>query len=153
MVYIILSFIPWIVYWVLCGLGFGFGIFLSLIISLILIVLQRMWKSYSLMDFASLVYFGLASVCTFIFNLEFFVQQCGFAGYFALFLMAAFSIAAKQPFTFKVARKDWPESYWKEKSFLLINNIISAVWMFIFIVNALLFCFPQHPIGCFSPIF
>lgn len=149
MVYILVSFIPWVVYWVLCGLGFGIGVFFPFLISLILIVPQRRWKSYNLMDVASFIYFGFASLGTFIFNLEFFVRQCGFAGYFALFLMAAFSIAVKQPFTFKVARKDWPEAYWKEKSFILINNIISAVWMFIFMVNAVLFLLITTPYSVF----
>jgi len=145
MVYITVSFIPWIVYWVLCGLGFRLGVFFSFVISLILIMPQIKWKVYDLMDFASLLYFGLAVVGTFIFSLEFFVENCGFAGYFVLFLMAAFSIATKKPFTFKVARKDWPEAYWRERSFLLINNIISAVWAFIFMVNAVLFLLLTTP--------
>ncbi|MBS7625348.1 thiamine pyrophosphate-binding protein, partial [Candidatus Bathyarchaeota archaeon] len=53
--------------------------------------------------------------------------------------MAASSITMKSPFTFKVAKRDWPEAYWREKSFLLINNIISAAWTIIFIANALIF--------------
>lgn len=139
MVYITVSFIPWIIYWSLCGLGLKIGVLLSLIISLIITALQKTWKDYNPMDLASLLYFGAASICTFILNLELFIQYCGFAGYLALLLMAAISIAIKQPFTFKVAKRDWPESYWREKSFLLINNIISAVWAFIFLANSILF--------------
>ncbi|MCX8170579.1 MAG: NAD(P)/FAD-dependent oxidoreductase [Candidatus Bathyarchaeota archaeon] len=137
--YIMVSFIPWVIYWVLCGFGFRLSVLLSLITSLILIVPQRIWRSYGLMDITSLIFFSLASLCTFIFGLEFFIHQCGFAGYLTLFLMAALSIAVKQPFTFKVAKKDWPESYWREKSFLLINNVVSAAWALIFGANALIF--------------
>ncbi|MDW8050442.1 MAG: hypothetical protein RMI99_05215 [Nitrososphaerota archaeon] len=105
MVYIVVSFIPWIVYWILCGLGFRLGVLLSFIISIILVMPQRMWKSYNLMDLSSIVYFSLASIGTFIFNLDFFVQYSGPAGYFALFLMAAFSIAIKQPLRLKFLGK------------------------------------------------
>ena len=44
----------------------------------------------------------------------------------------------RSPFTLKVAKRDWPETYWREKSFLLINDIISAAWMLIFTINALI---------------
>lgn len=139
MIYIFLSFMPWIVYWVLCGFGFEFGIILSLAISAILATFQKIWKSYNFMDLFSIFYFILAAIGTFIFKLEFFVQESGFAGYFALFLMAAFSMVFKQPFTFIVSKKDWPEAYWKERSFLLVNYIVSAIWMMIFFTNAILF--------------
>ncbi|MEM0348298.1 MAG: FAD-dependent oxidoreductase [Zestosphaera sp.] len=145
MAYIVVSFVPWILYWVLCGLGFKLGVFLSLVMSFILVIPQKKWRSYNLMDLVSIIYFILASAGTYVFNLEFFVQQCGFTGYFALFLMGAFSLIVKQPFTFKVAKKDWPESYWREKSFLLINNVVSLVWTLIFIVNAILFLLTRKP--------
>jgi len=54
-------------------------------------------------------------------------------------------LVVKRPFTFKVAKKDWPESYWREKSFLLINNIVSLVWTLISIVNAILFLPTRMP--------
>lgn len=66
MVYIVVSYVPWIVYWVLCGLGFRLGVFLPFIISLILVIPQKRWRSYNLMDLACLIYFGLASVGIYI---------------------------------------------------------------------------------------
>ena len=53
--------------------------------------------------------------------------------------MALFSLIIKQPFTFQVSKRDYPEIYWKEKTFLAINNIITGVWAAIFIVNATIF--------------
>jgi len=44
------------------------------VISIILIIPQKKWKSYNLMDLVSLIYFSLASAGTYVFNLEFFVQ-------------------------------------------------------------------------------
>lgn len=140
MIYIMISFIPWIIYWILCGLGFEFGVFVSLIIStIIFVVFQIVQKNYDLMNITSFIYFSLVFIVTYFFNSNFFVLYSGFTGYFVLFLMAVFSIIIKQPFTFKVSKRDWPEVYWKEKSFLFINNVISIVWMIIFLVNSFLY--------------
>ena len=42
MVYMFISFVPWIIYWVLCDFGFGLGVIVAFIISL-LVSLPRIW--------------------------------------------------------------------------------------------------------------
>lgn len=91
------------------------------------------------MDLSSAFYFAVAALGTLVFNLNTFIEYSGFAGYLALFLMATISIIVRQPFTLQVSKRDWPEAYWKEKSFLAINNIISSLWAAIFAVNSILF--------------
>lgn len=91
------------------------------------------------MDLTSLLYFSTATTATFIFNLNIFVEKSGFLGYSVLFLMVLFSLIIKQPYTLQVSKRDYPEIYWKEKSFLAINNIITGVWVVIFIANAITF--------------
>jgi len=143
--YILTSFIPWIVYWVLCGVGNRLGIVIPFIISLFLILSQIRKRDFNLMDIISTLYFGIAAVITFALNLNIFVENSGFLGYFALFLMALFSLIIKQPYTLQVSKRDYPEIYWKEKSFLAINNIITGVWTIIFIANATIFLFLDIP--------
>ncbi|MEM4600076.1 MAG: NAD(P)-binding protein, partial [Candidatus Methanomethylicaceae archaeon] len=138
MVYIAFSFIPWILYWILSGFGFSFSVLLAFTASMAILVPQIRRREYYFMDTFSVIYFSIASICTLIFRMNVFVEYSGFIGYLALSLMAVSSIAMKSPFTFRVAKKDWPEAYWREKSFLLINNIISATWTIIFIANALI---------------
>ena len=139
MLYILVSFTPWIVYWTLSSIGNILGIIIPLIIALLLIIPQIIKRDFNLMDTTSMLYFSISTIGTFIFGLDIFMKQSGFLSYLALFFMAMFSLIIKQPFTFKVAKKDYPEIYWKEKSFMLINNIISGVWGAIFIVNAIIF--------------
>jgi len=146
MLYILVSFIPWIVYWILCGFGNPLGITASLIISIILILPQILKRSFNLMDLVSLIYFSLAFISTFILNLNIFLENSGFLGYLALFLMASFSIAIGQPYTLQVSKRDYPRVYWKDKSFLTINNIITAVWAGIFLLNSVIFLFLQFPL-------
>jgi len=146
MLYILVSFIPWIVYWILCGFGNPLGITVPLIISIVLILPQILKRSFNLMDLVSLIYFSLAFISTFILNLNIFLENSGFLGYLALFLMASFSIAIRQPYTLQVSKRDYPRVYWKDKSFLTINNIITAVWAGIFLLNAVIFLFLQFPL-------
>ena len=145
MLYILVSFIPWIVYWILCGMGNKLGVVIPLVISLILIIPQILKRDFNFMDVVSLLYFSIATTGTFIFNLNIFVEKNGFLGYFTLFLMALFSLISKQPYTLQVSKRDYPEIYWKEKSFLTINNIITGIWAIIFIINATIFLLLDIP--------
>ena len=139
MFYMIISFVPWIVYWVLCGTGNATGIVIALVIASLLTIPQIRRMDFNLMDLTSLLYFGTATISTFIFNLNVFVERSGFLGYFALFLMALVSVIIKQPFTFQASKRDYPEIYWKERSFIVINNLITGAWAGIFIANATIF--------------
>jgi len=132
MLYILLSFIPWILYWVLCGIGLRIGILVSLIVSLLILMPQVRRKEFNLMDVASLMFFSVGAIAVFIFNLRVFVEKPGFLGYLALFLMAAFSLIIKHPFTFQVSKRDYPEIYWKIPWFLKINSFVTAIWAFNF---------------------
>lgn len=145
MLYILVSFAPWVVYWVLCGMGNRLGVVISLAISLLLVIPQIRKREFNLMDVTSLLYFSTATAFTFIFNLNVFVEKSGFLGYSVLFLMALFSLIIKQPYTLQVSKRDYPEIYWKEKSFLIINNIITGVWAVIFIANATIFLLLDIP--------
>ena len=139
MLYILFSFTPWVVYGVICGMGNKIGVVISLAISLFLVIPQIHKKELNSMELFSFLYFSTATTATFIFNLNIFVEKSGFLGYLTLFLMALFSLIIKKPFTFQVSKRDYPEIYWKEKSFLVINNIITGVWAVIFIANATIF--------------
>ena len=139
MLHILISFVPWIVYWMLCKMRNMLGVVIPLVIILLLIIPQIRRRDFNLMDVASLLYFSIATTATFIFNLSIFIEKSGFLGYFTLFLMALFSLIVKQPYTLQVSKRDYPEVYWKERSFLAINNIITGVWVIIFMANAAIF--------------
>jgi len=146
MLYMFVSFVPWILYWTLCSMDYKLGVAIPLAISLILLVPQIRNRDFNPLDVASLLYFSVATAATFIFSLDLFVEKSGFLGYSALFLMALLSIIVKRPFSFQVAKRDYPEVYWREKSFLMINNVITSVWMIIFAINAVMFLILSKPL-------
>ena len=139
MIFIVLSFIPWITYWTLCGTNRVLAVILPLAMTLILIIPQVPQKEFNIMDIVSLLYFAAASIFTFAFNLSVFIEKSGFLGYSTLCLMALFSIIIGRPYTLQVSKRDYPEVYWKDKSFLNINRTITWVWTVIFMANAVIF--------------
>jgi len=145
MVYILVSFVPWIIYWVLCGMGNESGVVVAFAISLFLMASQIRRRDFNPMEFTSALYFTIAVAGTFIFNLNIFVENSGFLGYIVLFLMAVSSLIVKQPFTLQVSKRDYPEIYWKDKMFLTINNLITIVWAAIFLSNAAVFLLLTMP--------
>ena len=142
MLFILISFIPWIVYWTLCGLGLRVGVLISLVIAIILVAYQARLREFNPMDLTSLAYFTAASMATYIFDLEIFIERPTFLGYLTLFAMASISIAVGNPFTLQVSKRDYPERdypevYWREKTFLLVNDAISGMWSMIFLLNSI----------------
>jgi hypothetical protein len=63
----------------------------------------------------------------FFFGLNVFIERSGFLGYLTLFTMAALSLAIKQPFTFQVSKRDYPEVYWRDKLFIARNLIVYSL--------------------------
>lgn len=53
--------------------------------------------------------------------------------------MAVISVIIKQPYTLQISKRDYPEIYWKDRSLLAINNLITMVWTGIFLLNAVVF--------------
>lgn len=147
MLFILASFAPWIVYWVLCGVGNPLGVAAGLALSAALVVLQAWRGELGIMDAVSLLYFSAAAVGVYVFNMKEFVDHSGFLGYSTLFLMATVSLLAKQPFTFQVSKRDYPEIYWKDRAFLLINSVIAGVWAAVFAFNAIVYLVAGFPLN------
>lgn len=138
MLWIAVSFLPWILYWVVSGLGDPAGIGLALLVSGGLTAAGFRRRRLYLMDGVSFCFFAAAAAVTYGFGNSVFVTKSGFLGYLALFFMAAGSVVAGKPFTFQVAKEDYPAVYWDDPAFRQTNVIISLVWAGIFFANAFL---------------
>jgi all-trans-retinol 13,14-reductase len=144
-VYIFVSFVPWIVYWIVCGFGNAYGIAISLLISLLLLIPQVQKRDFNLMDVVSFTYFLIALIGTFVLKINIFVENSGFLGYVVLFFMASISLVLKKPYTLQVSKRDYPEIYWKDKSFLAINNAITFIWSIVYFLNAIIYLLFKVP--------
>lgn len=108
MVYILFSFVPWIIYWSSANTKNIFSIFVPFIVSIILLYPQIKNKDFNLMDIFTFFYFLFALSVSVLIKTEIFYYKSGLFGYFTLFIMALFSIIIKNPYTFQVSKKDYP---------------------------------------------
>jgi len=147
MLFMLVSFAPWIAYWFLCGMGSSLGVAAGLALSVTVTLLQAWRSALSIMDAVSLLYFSVAAVSTYAFKAKGFVELSGFLGYSTLFLMAVASLLARRPFTFQVSKRDYPEVYWRDKTFLFINNVIAGLWAAVFAFNASVYLAVASPLN------
>ena len=136
MCYIFVSFIPWIVYWVM---GTVESIIIALIILVLLLIPQVIKANFNIMDVVSLLYFSSALIGTLVFDMDIFIVRPRLLGYSVLSFMALFSLIIKQPYTLQVSKRDYPEVMWKDESFLAINNVITVAWLVIFLASAVIY--------------
>ncbi|MCD5417455.1 FAD-dependent oxidoreductase [Candidatus Bipolaricaulota bacterium] len=135
MISMIVSFTPWIAYWIITGMEIQWGIFLAFAVSVFLLFLDRIQQSFSFMNMFSTGYFLVATVSLAAFGHALFVEQSRTLGYLALFIMASTSVLLKRPFTYQVSKKGYSETYWEDPLFLTINNVIAAFWALVFLTN------------------
>lgn len=127
LLYILISFVPWILYWTLSGSGTPVGIIFGLTVSIFLLVPQIHRRILNPMDLASIIFFVIAGIVTYLFNSRLFIDNSGFMGYLALLVMAVISLLVKQPYTMQVSKRDYPKVYWNDPIFLLVNSVITGV--------------------------
>ncbi len=139
MIYIFVSFAPWIIYWSLCRVNTWLGLIIPFVISLVLVSMQVPKRDLNIMDIVSLLYFSIATICTFMLDMHIFIDKCGFLGYLALFIMSTISVAIGRPYTLQCAKRDYPRVYWRDKLFIKINSIITILWSIIFAINSIIF--------------
>jgi len=144
--YILVSFIPWILYWFLTGFAGGFGVVLAFVSSLAIVFIELFRRELGLMDMVTALYFLVAFIAVFFFGLNVFIGRSGFLGYLTLFAIAVLSLAIKQPFTLQVSKRDYPEVYWRDKLFIAINNVITVAWSLVFLVNASVYLLLEPPL-------
>ena len=142
-----ISFIPWIVYWVLSGIEEPIGIVLGLVLSLILLTPQIIKKEINIFDSASFLYFSIALIGWYILNIDAFIEMSGFLGYFTMFLLAVVSVIIKRPYTLQVSKRDYPREYWDKPEFIKVNTLITMLWALIYISNAFLFQYSPKPLN------
>jgi putative sterol carrier protein len=138
MVWTFLAFLPWILYWVLAGMGhttaailLGFGV------SLAINGYRFAVRKVKILDVVSLVFLSIATLVTLVLRSDFMVFYGGVLSDTTLALMAWGSLIIGNPFTYDYAKEDWDKAFWDNPIFIKTNQIITAAWGVIFTVQAL----------------
>ncbi len=138
MVWTFVAFTPWILYWVLAGMGYTTAAILSgLGLSLAINGYRFAVRKMKILDAVSLVVLAVFTFVTLVLGSDLLVFYGGVVSDAALALMAWGSLIAGNPFTYDYAKEDWEEVFWDNPIFVRTNQIITVVWGVIFTVQAL----------------
>ena len=143
-----LLFAPWIAYWVLCGLGYRAGVLAGLALAALVYAASRRMGG-SMMASATIVYFMAAASLTFILGLRWLIDYSGTLGYGFLCAMCTLSLAIKNPFTYEVSKRDYPEVYWSTPEFRMVNMQLTTLWAGLFLACSIINLLP-HPLSLAS---
>ena len=139
MIWIFVAFVPWILYWGLSGPGlWTFAVSAALVTSLALVLYRLRQRQVKAMEAVTLAFFATHFLVTVVLNSAFFKQYGVVLNSATLALMAWGTLLAGSPFTYQYARESWPRELWNDPLFRRTNEIITAVWGIIFVVNTAL---------------
>ncbi len=137
---VFVGFIPWILYWSFSGPGLWTVAILGGLISAAGLVAWRyiIRRDVKTMEVVTLGFFVVHAILTLVLGSSFLKTYGPIANSLVLAGMAFGTLAMKNPFTYQYAKEDWDKSYWNDPAFIKINEIITSVWGWIFVFNALL---------------
>ncbi|MFN8472857.1 MAG: NAD(P)/FAD-dependent oxidoreductase [Anaerolineae bacterium] len=139
MVLILVSFVPWILYWTLSGFGYReLGVAAGLVAAVIFNVYRWRQHGLKIMELVTLAFFAVNFLFTDMLGSSLFITYGPVLTNGTLALMAWGSLLAGSPFTYEYARDDWDKAFWDNPYFRLINQIVTGVWGVVFTVNTLL---------------
>jgi len=134
-----IAFVPWILYWVLAGVGHTTAAVLSgLAVSLALNGYRFAIRKVKILEVVSLAFLAVSAFVTLVLRSDLLVFYGGVLSNVTLALMAWGSLIAGNPFTYDYAKEDWDEAFWSDPIFVKTNQIITAVWGGIFTIQALM---------------
>ncbi len=139
MVWTVLGFVPWIIYWVLTGMGnTRAAILAGLGFSLALNVYRFARRKVKILDAVSLAFLAISAFVTFVLGSDLLASYGGVLSDLTLASVAWGSLLAGNPFTLDYAKEDWDQAFWDNPIFVETNQIITAVWGGVFTVQMLL---------------
>jgi pimeloyl-ACP methyl ester carboxylesterase len=128
---LIISFIPWILYFAVSNSNTHSQILATSIACLTLIIFQRRELSKKfIFDWATLLFFVTLLIMFIFLKNAWLANHANTLSNIILALIAWFSLSIRLPFTLQYAREQVDRAYWKTPLFLQINYIITGAWAF-----------------------
>ena len=134
-----LGYVAWIVYGVFAGndrwLSAGLA---GAVITAVVVALEYRRRAIKVMDCTSLGYFA-AAMLTVLVSGTALLQRYHLVLVWGVFaVVAGITLIAGVPFTFQYAREQAPRELWNDPAFYQMNRRLTAVWVVIFTLGAVL---------------
>ncbi|SFU76092.1 all-trans-retinol 13,14-reductase [Clostridium sp. DSM 8431] len=141
MIYLTISYIPWIVYWSISAELKPYGGIAALILELILILYGKISNKFSFMDLFSVLYFITTIIANYIFKTDYLIVGDGYFGYAALLSMSLISMLMKRPFMGYYVEKDWKNYNLTKSKIDKLSIFQTKVWTVVFFIDIWVFVF------------
>lgn len=144
---IFLSFLPWIVFWVLSGRGnYQIAVLAATAVVILLNVRDIRRRNIKILDLGTLIFFIILAGISFSSEAVWIDHYSAPLSDGAMFLIAGISLVIRKPFTLQYAREQVDPKFWDTPGFYTTNRTISMVWCVSFAINAVLsYLYVKHP--------
>jgi uncharacterized membrane protein len=144
---IFLSFLPWIVFWVLSGRdNYQIATMAATAVVILLNVRDIRRRSLKILDLGTLIFFIILTGISFSSEAVWIDHYSAPLSDGAMFLIVLTSLVIRKPFTLQYAREQVDPKFWDTPGFYATNRTISAVWCAAFAVNTVLsYLYVRHP--------
>jgi len=138
MAWLSVAFIPWILNWATSSfLNIVTSLGISFLIGMLIWVYRRLFEKPTWMETGTFIYFAVCWIMV-SFGNEFLRTYSDVLGYIALAGIWLGTLAAEAPLTAEYSKWSYPQALWTHPVFLRTNAIITTVWGWIYLVQAVL---------------
>lgn len=134
---LLLAFAPWIVFGLIAAGQTFFSLELAIIVSLVITLVlgyKEMQKMY-ILPWVTFLFFILAFIVIVLMRNFWAAPYMGILSYVTLGAVTWGSLLVGEPFTIQYARAEVDKRLWNNPKFIRSNDIITAFWGVIFIIN------------------
>jgi hypothetical protein len=139
---IVITFVPWILYWVICGPStWRIAAFVAFAAAVILMIPSFERGRPKIMELGTVAFFliiGLLSLFVDRQDARWLEDWSQVISSGALALIALGSLAIGRPFTLEYAKDHTPKEMWTKPGFIHVNQVLTAVWGIVFVISAVL---------------
>ncbi|MCS7138546.1 MAG: NAD(P)H-dependent oxidoreductase [Crenarchaeota archaeon] len=137
MAWLTISFLPWIINLATSSLSQTLSLGLSLFMGIIIWIYRRLFEKPTWMETGTLIYFITSWLMVLLGN-NFFKTYSDALGYIAPAGIWLGTLAAESPLTAEYSKWHYPQALWSHPVFLRTNAIITTVWGWIYLSQAVL---------------
>lgn len=131
---ILRSFLPWIVFFILSGLGHSWIGAFAAVVTYIFAYGKKVGH-LKVLDKSSMLFFLVTGFLMLFWHPIWFAEHIDYFANGFLAAMILYTIVSHKPFTLEFARESTPKEKWNTPEFYRINVILSGVWFLYFALS------------------
>ncbi len=136
---IFLSFLPWIIFWVISGNNnYQIGALAAMVMVIFLNIKNVKQGNVKILDLGTLIFFFILTGISFFSMAVWVDKYAAPLSNVAMFLIAVISLALRKPFTIQYAYEKVNPEFWNTPKFYTTNRTITVIWCITFAINAFL---------------